>query len=74
LLYGVVDSASADSFLAELRERSEIAEGEGALADFVLGMAIKQDMSLGLIHLRIDELAICKLVGGCGKLTRSRFI
>lgn len=67
MLYGAVDSASADSFLAELRERIEIAEGEGALADFVLGMTIKQDkldMSLGLIHLRIDELTICKLVGG----------
>ncbi len=62
LLYGVVDSASADAFLAELRERFEIADGEGAAADFVLGMAIKQDMSLGLIHLSM-ELAISKLVG-----------
>jgi hypothetical protein len=36
LLYGVVDSVSADIFLAELRERFEISEGEGAPADFVL--------------------------------------
>jgi hypothetical protein len=62
LLYGVVDSASADSFLAELRERFEISEGEGAPADFVLGMAIKQDLSAGLIHLSM-ELAITKLAG-----------
>jgi len=62
LLYGVADSASADVFLAELRERFEIAEGEGAPADFVLGMAIKQDIPQGIIHLSM-ELAITKLVG-----------
>ena len=62
LLYGVTDSAAADSFLAQLRERFEISEGEGAPADFVLGMAIKQDLSAGTIHLSM-ELAITKLVG-----------
>jgi hypothetical protein len=61
-LYGVVDSASADEFLAELRERFEISEGEGAPADFVLGMAIKQDLTKGFVHLSM-ELAITKLVG-----------
>ena len=58
--YGVADSATADRFLADLRERFEIAEGEGAAADFVLGMAIKQNLAKGLVHLSM-ELAITKL-------------
>jgi hypothetical protein len=61
-LFGVADQASADSFLAELRERFEISQGEGEPADFVLGKAIKQDLSKGIIHLSM-ELAITKLVG-----------
>ena len=60
VLFGVADSAAADRFLADLRERFEIAEGEGAAADFVLGMAIKQNLAKGLVHLSM-ELAITKL-------------
>jgi hypothetical protein len=70
-LFGVSDSATADSFLAELRERFEIAEGEGAPADFVLGMAIKQDLSMGYVHLSM-ELAITKLA--CALLTPEELV
>ena len=42
LSYGVSDSAIADAFLAQLRERFAIDEGEGAEIDFLLGLEIHQ--------------------------------
>mgnify|MGYP002631971453 FL=1 len=65
--YGVSSPALADSFLAMLRERFVIEEGEGQPIDYLLGMAVTQDLTAGTV--RIDmEMAITKLC--CGILTK----
>ena len=61
--YGVSDQATADLFLAELRERFVIDEGEGQPIDFLLGMSVSQDIAAGTVHMNM-ELAISKLVQG----------
>ena len=58
--YGVSDQATADSFLAMLRSRFVIDEGEGAPIDFLLGMAVHQNLDEGTIRLDM-EMAITKL-------------
>jgi hypothetical protein len=59
----VSDPALADIFLAELRERFVIDEGEGKPIDFLLGMSVTQDLAEGTIHLNM-EMAISKMVQG----------
>ena len=61
--YGVSDQATADYVLGELRERFIIEEGEGKAIDFLLGMAVDQDIDAGTIRLNM-ELAITKLCQG----------
>jgi hypothetical protein len=61
--YGVSDQATADYVLGELRERFIIEEGEGKAIDFLLGMAVDQDIDAGTIRLNM-ELAITKLCHG----------
>jgi hypothetical protein len=62
ITYATVDQETADGFLAEMRERFEIDEGEGQPIEFVLGMAITQDLNKGTVHMNM-EMAITKLVG-----------
>ena len=61
--YGVSDQATADLFLAELRERFVIDEDEGQPIDFLLGMSVTQDLAAGTVHMNM-ELAISKLAQG----------
>lgn len=61
--YAVSDQATADHFLAELRTRFVIEEGEGKPVDWLLGMAISQDLEAGTVHVNM-ETAITKLAQG----------
>jgi hypothetical protein len=63
LLCGVQDQASVDLFLSELRERFVIEEGEGKPVDWLLGMAVSQDIAAGTVRISM-ELAITKLAEG----------
>ena len=63
LTYGVTDIATANSFLALVKERFAIDEGEGAPIDFLLGMEITQDIDKGTVHFN-SELMITKLAHG----------
>ena len=58
--YAVSRSDMADRFLAELRERFVIEEGEGKPIEYLLGIAVHQDLAKGTIHLSM-ETAISKL-------------
>ena len=58
--YAVSHPALADQFLAQLRERFVIEEGEGKPIEYLLGIAIHQDLEKGTIHLSM-ETAISKL-------------
>ena len=60
---GVSDASTAQDFLALLRERFAIDEGEGAEIDFLLGMEITQNIVKGTVHLN-SELMITKLAQG----------
>jgi hypothetical protein len=63
ITYGVTNQATADDFLSMLRSRFVIDEGEGAPIDFLLGMAVHQDLEKGTIRLDM-EMAITKLCMG----------
>jgi len=63
ITYGVTNQATADDFLSMLRSRFVIDEGEGAPIDFLLGMAVHQDLQKGTIRLDM-EMAITKLCMG----------
>ena len=52
--------AARDAFLAEIRERFVVADGEGAPIEYLLGMAITQDLVAGTIKMSM-ELPITKL-------------
>jgi hypothetical protein len=60
ITYGVSDQDTADAFLAGLRERFVIDDGEGKPIDFLLGMAISQDVDAGTVKMSM-ELMITKL-------------
>ena len=49
-----------DAFMAEIRERFVVDEGEGAPIDYLLGMAISQNLDAGTIKISM-ELPITKL-------------
>jgi hypothetical protein len=61
--FGVSDARTAQAFMALLRERFAIDEGEGAEIDFLLGMEITQDIVKGTVHFN-SELMITKLAQG----------
>jgi hypothetical protein len=61
--YAVSSQEAADSFLSELRERFVIDEGEGKPIEWLLGMAVSQDLAAGTVHMHM-ELAITKLALG----------
>lgn len=61
--YGVSDQATADAFLTLMRSRFVIDEGEGEPIDFLLGMAVHQDIVKGTVRLDM-EMAITKLCMG----------
>jgi hypothetical protein len=61
--YGVSDPSLADTFLSDLRKRFVIDEGEGKPVEWLLGMAVTQDLQAGTIHLNM-EMAITKLALG----------
>ena len=58
--YAVSHPALADQFLAQLRERFVFEEGEGKPIEYLLGIAIHQDLDKGTIHLNM-ETVISKL-------------
>ena len=63
LTYAVSDQGTADSFLADIRQRFEVAEDQGKPIDFLLGMAIEQNLKAGTIHINM-EMMITKLAKG----------
>ena len=74
LTYSVPDEAEADAFLAMMRERFVVDEGEGKPIEFLLGMAVKQDLAAGTIRMDM-AMAIDKLARGVlteEELVRSR--
>ena len=46
--------AARDVFMAEIRERFVVDEGEGAPIDYLLGMAITQDLAAGTIKMSME--------------------
>ena len=58
--YAVSRPELAEKFLAELRDRFVIDESEGKPIDYLLGIAIKQDLQKGTVHMNM-ETAITKL-------------
>jgi hypothetical protein len=61
--FGVQDQATADLFLSELRERFVIDDDQGQPIDWLLGMAVSQDILAGTVKVNM-ELAITKLAEG----------
>jgi hypothetical protein len=61
--YACSSQTAADDFLAELRKRFVIDEGQGKPIDFLLGMAVDQDLKAGTIHLNM-QMMIKKLAEG----------
>jgi hypothetical protein len=63
LTFAVSDPAQHAYFMDLMRSRFEIDEGEGAAVEWLLGMAINQDMVEGFIRMDM-ETAITKLAEG----------
>ena len=63
LLFATASQSTADMFMAELRERFVIDEGEGHPVEWLLGMAVSQDLIKGTVSFN-QELAITKLANG----------
>mmetsp|Transcript_37940 Transcript_37940/g.76675 ORF Transcript_37940/g.76675 Transcript_37940/m.76675 type:complete len:1384 (-) Transcript_37940:372-4523(-) len=61
--FGVPDVEARDEFMKMLRARFVIDEGEGAPVEWLLGMAIHQDLAAGTIFMNM-EMAITKLAHG----------
>ena len=49
--YGVSDQATGDHVLWELRQRFIIEEGEGKAIDYLLGIAVDQNLDAGTIRM-----------------------
>jgi hypothetical protein len=73
---GASSQAAFDVFLAELKERFVIEEGEGKKIDFLLGMAIDQDLEQGTISINIEMMItkLCESILTKEELVRSRSI
>jgi len=63
LVYAVPDDSCADEFLSMIRERFVVEEGEGKPVEFLLGMAVHQDLGAGTISVNMS-MAIDKLAQG----------
>ena len=63
ITFGVSDDVTADAFMAELRERFVIDEGEGKPINWLLGMSVTQDIDQGIVHMNM-EIMIEKLARG----------
>ena len=63
LVYAVPDDSCADDFLSMIRERFVVEEGEGKPVEFLLGMAVHQDLDAGTISVNMS-MAIDKLAQG----------
>ena len=63
LVYAVPDDSCADEFLSMIRERFVVEEGEGKPVEFLLGMAVHQDLVAGTISVNMS-MAIDKLAKG----------
>ena len=61
--FGVPDAATCDLFMKELRSRFVIDEDEGAPVEWLLGMAVTQDLEKGTIRMDM-ETYITKLAHG----------
>jgi hypothetical protein len=61
--YACSSQTAADDFMSELRKRFVIDEGQGKPIDFLLGMAVDQDLKAGTIHLNM-QMMIKKLAEG----------
>ena len=73
---GASSQAAFDVFLAELKERFVIEEGEGKKIDFLLGMAIDQDLEKGTISINMEMMItkLCESILTKEELVRSRSI
>ena len=60
ITYSATDKATADEFLADLKKRFVIEDGEGAPVSWLLNMKIHQDLLAGTISMN-QEVAITKL-------------
>jgi hypothetical protein len=60
LITGVSDPSLMDQFLGEIRERFVIEEGEGKPVDYLLGIAVSQNITEGTIFMNMEN-AITKL-------------
>ena len=60
ITFACAGDTARDAFLAEIRERFVVADGEGAPIEYLLGMAITQDLVAGTIKMSM-ELPITKL-------------
>jgi hypothetical protein len=76
VVFGTSSQAAFDDFLAELRERFVIEEGEGKKIDFLLGMAIDQDLEKGTISINMEMMItkLCESILTKEELVRSRSI
>jgi hypothetical protein len=68
-VYAVPDDSCAADFLAMIRDRFVVEEGEGKPEDFLLGMAVHQDLLAGTISVDMS-MAIDKLARGIGSYAR----
>ena len=62
ITYSATDKATADEFLAGLKKRFVIEDGEGAPVSWLLNMKIHQDLSAGTISMN-QEVASTKSAG-----------
>jgi hypothetical protein len=60
ITFAVSDADMVDPFMSQLRERFVIGEDEGGPIDYLLGIAVDQNLDAGTIHMNM-ELAITKL-------------
>ncbi len=63
LVYAVPDDSCADEFLSMIRERFVVEESEGKPVEFLLGMAVHQDLGAGTTSVNMS-MAIDKLAKG----------
>jgi hypothetical protein len=63
LAVGVSDVSLVEMFLSELRERFDVGDDQGKPVDWLLGMAITQNLEAGTIHMNM-EMMIKKLAEG----------
>ena len=60
---GVSDVSLVDMFMSELRERFDVGDDQGKPVDWLLGMAITQDLKAGTVHMNMERM-IKKLAEG----------